>query len=347
VVLLLTCAWPPIGGPGTLRTYKFVQHLPSYGWRTVVITPDARHFPGDVRLEQDPDPPGGVVVRTHFRSRFDWLQSRLGGRERSPTPPAAASDGGPRIVSSVARPRPRPVWRRATSLIARHLFAFPDTYRQWLPIALEEARLAIETHRPDVLLTTSPPETPHLAGRIVHERTGLPWVAEVRDPWLDYHHETVDPLFRLRQRQAERRVLSRATRLITLAEEWTALFGERFGVACDLIRSGYDEDDVQTGAARAPRVKPLVLLYPGRLHPIKQTPEPLFASLTLLRSRGLTPADLQVEFLTYGNLRPDFETLAERYRVRDWLNLGQSVPYGESRSATRSRRSPVVRLARR
>lgn len=328
VALLLTCTWPPIGGPGTLRTYKFVQHLPRYGWRTVVITPDARHFSGAVPLEQDPEPPGAVVVRTEFRSSFEWLQNRLGSHQRCLTARGASSGSGSAVRSSAERPRPP--WRRAMSLVARHLLAFPDTYRQWLPTALKEAQAAIAMHRPEVLVTTSPPETPHLVGRIVHERTGLPWVAELRDPWLDYHHETVDPLFWLRQRQVERSVLGRATRLITLAEEWATLFGQRVSVPCDVIRSGYDEDDVPAGAAFAPQVKPLVLLYPGKLHPTKQTPEPLFASLALLRSRGLTPAELRVEFLTYGNLRPDFETLAERYKVRDWLDLGQRVPYGES-----------------
>ena len=329
--LILTGTWPPIGGPGTLRTYKFVQHLSRHGWRTVVITPHERFFPGAPRLEVDPEPPGAVVIRTDYRSRFDSLRNRLSGpSDRRCGGTVGGFNGVGEDTWRESPARPKPLWRRTATQVARHALAFPDAYRDWLPIALEEAEAAISIHHPEVMVSTSPPETPHVVGRALHRRTGLPWVAELRDPWLDYHHEAADLLFRLRQRQAERRVLRRATRLVTLSQEWANLFGDRIGVPCDLVRSGHDEEDVPAGASFAPRVKPLVLLYPGKLHPTKQSPEALFAALAQLRSRGFTPARVQLEIFAYGNLQPDFETLARRHGVHDWLTVRARISYAES-----------------
>ena len=54
----------------------------------------------------------------------------------------------------------------------------------WLPFAAAGCYRAIRDHRPDVVLTSGPPHVVHLLGRHLHRRTGLPWVADFRDPWV-------------------------------------------------------------------------------------------------------------------------------------------------------------------
>src|SRR5262249_42971918 len=54
----------------------------------------------------------------------------------------------------------------------------------WLPWALPICAKAIRRHRPDVLLTSSPPHYVHLLGLLLKRCYGVPWVADFRDPWV-------------------------------------------------------------------------------------------------------------------------------------------------------------------
>ena len=56
--------------------------------------------------------------------------------------------------------------------------------RIWLPVAAARCYQAIRRHRPDAVLTSGPPHFTHLLGRHLHRLTGLPWVADFRDPWV-------------------------------------------------------------------------------------------------------------------------------------------------------------------
>src|SRR5207245_1096053 len=46
----------------------------------------------------------------------------------------------------------------------------------------------------DVVLTTSPPGSVHLVGAAVKRATGIPWVADLRDPLVAHPHRDVDRL---------------------------------------------------------------------------------------------------------------------------------------------------------
>src|SRR5437764_13647300 len=54
----------------------------------------------------------------------------------------------------------------------------------WIPAALEACGRAVASERPDALLTSSPPHTIHLIGRLLKARYNLPWIIDYRDPWV-------------------------------------------------------------------------------------------------------------------------------------------------------------------
>src|SRR5207237_811435 len=76
---------------------------------------------------------------------------------------------------TVVYPVPLPQGNRITRRFA--------PFAIWVPAALEACRGAVATERPDALLTSSPPHTIHLVGRLLKARYGLPWIADYRDPW--------------------------------------------------------------------------------------------------------------------------------------------------------------------
>jgi glycosyltransferase involved in cell wall biosynthesis len=65
-----------------------------------------------------------------------------------------------------------------------HLFRFVYPKEIWLPRALRGSMNAIRCDRPDVLLTSGPPHSVHFLGLLLQRWYRLPWVADLRDPWV-------------------------------------------------------------------------------------------------------------------------------------------------------------------
>ena len=82
---------------------------------------------------------------------------------------------------------------RRAQLFARRLIV-PDENATWLVTAVPAAIKIVRQERIDVVLTTSPPGSVHLVGAAVKRATGIPWVADLRDPLVAHPHRDVDRL---------------------------------------------------------------------------------------------------------------------------------------------------------
>lgn len=119
-----------------------------------------------------------------------------------PARPAASTDrsGGPNLAS----------WLRTQLLL-------PDPEVRW---ALRAARAAEAAARAaDWIVSTSPPESLHLAARLLSDRTGTPWLADMRDLWLERPQLLVrsNPLRQRIERPLARWILSRARALTAVS----------------------------------------------------------------------------------------------------------------------------------
>lgn len=135
-----------------------------------------------------------------------------------PTYPARPSHGtGQHEASGIAS------WLRT------HLM-LPDPEVRW---ALRSVRAAEAAAREaDWIVSTSPPESLHLAARLLSDRTGTPWLADMRDLWLERPQLTARRGW-LRQRVERplaRWILGRARALTAVSP---ALMHELDGLAPD------------------------------------------------------------------------------------------------------------------
>ena len=90
---------------------------------------------------------------------------------------------------------PVPVPRRLlqagprSARINRWVFV-PDPYAGWVvPAAVMGCRL-LERERYDAIFSSAPRATVHVTAAILSRRSGLPWLADYRDPWLNYEYRT-------------------------------------------------------------------------------------------------------------------------------------------------------------
>ena len=242
-VLVVAYFFPPLGGGGVQRTLKHVRYLPAMGWDPIVIAPRKPGY--EIRDEPPADSlsPGLVVERSFIFEPWWPVFRRLQAVVRSARRfrPAASSTPG-------APPEQGAPHGRAVRFAA--LVFFPDEHLTWIPFAV---RSALRSHRREpasAIYSTSPPITGHLIGGIVARLTGLPWVADFRDPWIGNSFLPALPGPHVSaQRWIERWFVCNASAVITATPSLTAMLRDRYpssAARISTITNGYDAEEIET-----------------------------------------------------------------------------------------------------
>ncbi|MBI1192811.1 MAG: glycosyl transferase family 1 [Bacteroidetes bacterium] len=267
-VLLLTYYWPPAGGPGVQRFLKFARYLREYGWEPIIITPADGAYPyRDESLLGD-IPEGLHVIRTGTREPFA-LYNRLTGKKGKEVPVAMVGFKDSRSpVQRLAK------WVRAN-------FFIPDARVGWKPFAVKAALTEIAAGRragaePGEkicgFITTGPPHSTHLAGLELKRKTGLPWIADFRDPWTTVYYNAFFPRSARTKRVDQRmedQVLAAADHIAVVSEGMAEEFRGR-SRALSVLYNGFDEQDMYTGPLEPSEFFQLV--HVGNMKPNQQVP---------------------------------------------------------------------------
>lgn len=306
-VLIVAHEFPPIGGIGVQRPYKFATYLPDFGWEPVVLTQTARYSPtwdpsllsglGDVRVWRAPDP-------------FHLLQAWLHARQQTAAH-AAARSGGVSAGSQPAGGRTNRLRGALKGLQAA--FFLPDNAAWWLPYAQRLGRTRLEDEPVDAIYATSPPHTSLLVAALLADAFGVPLVADFRDPWVSNLHRGEDSGLRRRlDRSLEAFVVETAAIILTVTDSFRRDFCERYPAFADKLRvipNGYDARDLygvadrrtQTGAAHSAAGLPpaqdrrFTIYYGGILYE-KRSPELFLRGLALALDDGLPRERLAARF---------------------------------------------------
>lgn len=208
--LMVLYYFPPLGGGGTQRALKFARYLPDYGWQPNVLS----------------------VRNSHYVVHDESLQHDISHGMRITRTPAILPGRFFRRLTHHHLGRPvDQVAQAAQPLHAAMQFmkkAFytacfvPDEYIGWLPFAVRTGARVIRQNGIEVIFSSGPPNTTHMIARQLKRRTGLPWVADLRDLW-DQYPDSYNP-FRLPARKKlddylERKTLLEADALVVVSEE--------------------------------------------------------------------------------------------------------------------------------
>lgn len=274
-LLVVAYYFPPSGGAGVQRVLKWVKYLPEAGIEPIVLTVRDGAYPQyDPSLQEDV-PPGVQVVRARA---FDPLRiyARLIGQSREAAVARYTDDvgKGEGLAERVAR------WVRANVFI-------PDGRVGWVPFAAVRAQRLEDGF--DVILTSGPPHSAHLVGRML-SRPDIPWIADFRDPWTDIHY--LDNLPRGRaaraiDRRLERTVLRSADLVTTVSPSWASLLGSRRGRPVEVIHNGFDPADFAAPEPEAESGR-FVVAHVGSLYG-SRNPVAFWEAVARLKSRGEAP----------------------------------------------------------
>ena len=259
-------------------------------------------------------PPGTRVYRVFRRVsrglRVERLLVRLrrriiSGRMPGATPPVSGNGGaGPRSAGS--RPGSLPPeeirWRwREPRTVVRALNSWLSfcRARTWTrDVARVGKALALRQHY-DLIATSGPPHSAHLAGVAVSRAAGAPLALDLRDPW-SLPHRVPEPIasplwFRL-ARWRERRAVARASLIITNTDPVRHAMAELYPHRSDrlvTVMNGSDEDPLP----EQPRPERFVVAYAGAIY-LDRDPRPFFrGAAAMVRDLGLSPRQFEVVFV--------------------------------------------------
>lgn len=291
-VLLLAFHFPPQrGSSGIQRTLAFVRHLPRLGWEPLVLTADPRaHAERDERL--DAGLPKGLVVRRAFA--LDSAR-HLAWRGRYPS-----------------------------------LLAVPDRWITWLAGAVPAGLSLLRRHRPQVIWSTYPIATAHLAALLLQRLSGLPWVADLRDPMIDASHPSgllrravVGWIEARTVRHCARAVCTTPGAVRSYRARYPDVSSERF----QLIENGYDEQSFAGAVPAAPAPGLFTLLHSGIVYPSERDPRALFAALAALQASGEIDAGSFRLVLRAPVHEAWLARLAGEYGIAALVEIAPALPY--------------------
>jgi|HigsolmetaAR206D_1030411.scaffolds.fasta_scaffold01163_13 hypothetical protein len=263
-VLLIAFHFPPFGASsGVQRTLSFAIHLRKFGWHPVVLTADPKAYE---------------------RVSPDQLRD---------------------IPSEV------PVHRSLALDAARHLavkgrywskLALPDRWSTWWLSAVPLGLRLIRRHSIRAIWSTYPIATAHRIGATLARATGIPWIADFRDPmveWIDGQSFPSDPKVRRARLKIERTAAERASKLVFCTEAARDIVLERYPTLdtqrTAVVSNGFEEQafqDASTLPPTAPTTGKRVLLHSGTIYlGPDRDPSAVLSAIRMLKDRGVLSAD--------------------------------------------------------
>ena len=188
---------------GSMRPFRFVIHLKEFGWEPTVLTIAA---PGQTLTDKEARLLEGIDL-VEIVPPFDRTvkaESQLGlAAKHSTEKTARARSLSSDLLSTLDRQIPVDTW----------LLLFWLKYRQIVR--------AVERVRPHVLWSTGDPWSGLVVGGQLARRTGIPWVADFRDPWTLCRVRTAgkSALTQAIDRYFERQVLETADAVLFQSEQ--------------------------------------------------------------------------------------------------------------------------------
>lgn len=234
-VLIISYYWPPTGGSGVQRWVKFAKYLPSEGWQPVIYTPEnPEQLAIDASLEAEVPASAEVIKRRIFEpyAIYKKILRRSGhSKEAVEVNPVNAQD--------------KSFVQKAAMWIRGNLFR-PDPRCWWIRPSVRFLKKYLKEHPVDLIVSTGPPQSMHMIGLRLARETGLPWIADFRDPWTKIfyfkHLQMTRATERWHQRM-EKEVLDNATAVVAVSPLVQQEFQAMTNTPVELVTNGFDECD--------------------------------------------------------------------------------------------------------
>lgn len=305
-VLIITYYWPPSGGVGVQRWLKFTKYLPDWGWEPIILTPSNPAFDlkdpslvRDVRSETE-------VLKIPIWEPYGLVEKLSGKKGQENLNRGMALEGGKKGIFSRVFP-----WMRGNLFI-------PDPRVFWVRPATDFALRILESNKIEAIITTGPPHSVHLIGRKLRKKSGLPWIADFRDPWTKWevlHRMQLSSMAMKIHQSLERKVLQTADLVLTATPGMQEDLDKLGARNSKTVLNGVDHEDLPEGYPDPAVPDKFRIVYVGLMNEKRNPPalwealdelcaqsEEFCQALEISLTGSISPA-IQQAFGTYSRLK--------------------------------------------
>lgn len=298
-VLMIAYHFPPVKvSSGIQRTLRFAQYLPEFGWSPIVLAPNPRAYASTSNEDMGDVLKGIEVCRAFALDTSKHLS--IGGRY-------------PRFA------------------------ALPDRWSSWWLGAVPAGLNLIRKFRPDVIWSTYPIATAHLIGLTLHRLTGIPWIADCRDPMAQEGYPT-DPATWKSFDWIEKRMVRHADAVTFTTPGAVREYTHRYPDKASrfvLIENGYDENVFAAASMgleipTTPLDKPVTLVHSGVIYPEERDPTKFFEAIAVLLKAGhISSRTLQIVLRATGH-DEYLQSIIDRCGIQSIVRLAPSISYTDA-----------------
>ena len=234
-VLIISYYWPPTGGSGVQRWVKFAKYLPSEGWQPVIYTPqNPEQLAVDESLTAE-IPTEAEIIKTRIVEPYEIYKKLL--RKSGHSKEA--------VEVNPVNAQNKSFLQKAAMWVRGNLFR-PDPRCLWIGPSVRFLKKYLQEHPVDLIVSTGPPQSMHLIGRRLAKETGLPWIADFRDPWTKifyFKHLSMTRATEKWHEKMEKKVLDEASVVVAVSPLVQQEFQQMTQTPVELITNGFDECD--------------------------------------------------------------------------------------------------------
>ena len=236
-VLIISYYWPPTGGSGVQRWVKFAKYLPEEGWQPVIYTPEnPEQLAKDTSLEAEV-PEETEVIKTHIIEPYELYKKVL--RKSGHSKEA--------VEVNPVNAQHKSLLQKAAMWVRGNLFR-PDPRCLWIRPSVRFLKKYLAEHPVDLIVSTGPPQSMHLIGLRLARETGLPWIADFRDPWTRifyFKHLQMTKATERWHEKMEKKVLDEASAVVAVSPLVQQEFQAMTDTPVELVTNGFDECDFE------------------------------------------------------------------------------------------------------
>lgn len=222
-ILIITYYWPPAGGSGVQRWLKFVKYFKDFGIEPIVYTvKDASYIKEDASLIKE-IPDNTTVLKQRI-----WQPEQLLFWKKKQT--------NTKQVATLTK--------NSYLSFIRGNFFIPDPKVFWVNRSVSFLSKYLSENNIEAIVSTGPPHSMHLIAMKLKNKTGLPWLADFRDPWTNlYYNKDFNQSFVSKKINAwlEKKVLQKANIVTTVSSSLQQEFND-FSKNVKVITNGFDNE---------------------------------------------------------------------------------------------------------
>lgn len=274
-ILLIAFHFPPFAGSsGGQRTLSLCKYLPKNGWLPIVLTANE------------------MAYRNLDHQQMKGLPDDI------------------KICRCFSLDTTRHLAVKGKYL---KLLALPDNWSTWYLPGLVTGLRLIKKYKPSVIWSTYPIATAHFIGASLNCITKVPWIADFRDPMVEYNKTLnlvapADKKLRSCRLFIERYASEHAITNVFTAEGAQKIFKDRYDCKNDrvaIIPNGFDEScflEVESIAPHRTHKSKIRIIHSGSLYPTPdRNPKEFFKAVReLIQEKRLKPDTIEIVLRSTG-----------------------------------------------